>query len=144
MEGCEVSLSKAVSPPTTTSQNLDIRVVRGCSFQSRWRRQVTGGVREKFVLLDGERVISGSYRYNPHPSLRACGSPPSRSLLICEMGLNTCQERGCHWDRAWGGSQAWRPPGPYCWPGCWPGGIFTSLTCFLSGERGLQGVPRTF
>lgn len=48
-------------------QNLDIRVVRGCTFQSRWQRQVTGNVREKFVLLDGHRVISGSYR---------CGCPP--------------------------------------------------------------------
>lgn len=50
-------LSKGVLP-----QNLDVRVVRGCSFQSRWRRQVSGHVREKFVLLDGDRVISGSYR----------------------------------------------------------------------------------
>ncbi|KFO26243.1 Protein FAM83E [Fukomys damarensis] len=44
------------------TENLDIRVVRGCTFRSRWRRQVSGGVREKFVLLDGDRVISGSYR----------------------------------------------------------------------------------
>ena len=55
-----MGLSRGVPPPF---QNLDIRVVRGCSFQSRWRRQVSGNVREKFVLLDGERVISGSYRY---------------------------------------------------------------------------------
>lgn len=47
-------------PPA--SQNLDVRTVQGCSFQSRWRRQVSGRVQEKFVLLDGERVISGSYR----------------------------------------------------------------------------------
>ncbi|XP_067574933.1 protein FAM83E [Pseudorca crassidens] len=46
-----------------TTENLDIRVVRGCSFQSRWCRQVSGNVREKFVLLDGERVISGSYSF---------------------------------------------------------------------------------
>ncbi|XP_032244861.1 LOW QUALITY PROTEIN: protein FAM83E [Phoca vitulina] len=45
------------------TENLDIRVVRGCSFQSRWRRQVSGSVREKFVLLDGHRVISGSYSF---------------------------------------------------------------------------------
>lgn len=63
------SASARLCPPT--SQNLDIRVVRGCSFQSRRRRQVTGGVREKFVLLDGERVISGSYRYSPHPASRS-------------------------------------------------------------------------
>lgn len=50
-----------VNPGAT--ENLDIRVVRGCSFQSRWRRQVIGNVREKFVLLDGERVISGSYSF---------------------------------------------------------------------------------
>ncbi|KAM8964047.1 protein FAM83E [Lycaon pictus] len=45
------------------TENLDIRVVRGCSFQSRWRQQVSGNVREKFVLLDGHRVISGSYSF---------------------------------------------------------------------------------
>uniref|UniRef100_A0A452SYL3 Family with sequence similarity 83 member E n=1 Tax=Ursus maritimus TaxID=29073 RepID=A0A452SYL3_URSMA len=45
------------------TENLDIRVVRGCTFQSRWQRQVTGNVREKFVLLDGHRVISGSYSF---------------------------------------------------------------------------------
>ncbi|XP_004867057.1 protein FAM83E isoform X1 [Heterocephalus glaber] len=45
------------------TENLDIRVVRGCTFRSRWRRQVSGDVREKFVLLDGDRVISGSYSF---------------------------------------------------------------------------------
>lgn len=72
MEVCELSLSKGVSP---TSQNLDIRFVRGCSFQSRWRRQVTGRMREKFVLLDGERVISGSYRYSPLARILSPGLP---------------------------------------------------------------------
>lgn len=58
-------LSKGAPPPPhpLALQNLDVRVVRGCTFQSRWRRQVSGSVREKFVLLDGDRVISGSYRY---------------------------------------------------------------------------------
>ncbi|XP_054444643.1 protein FAM83E [Pteronotus mesoamericanus] len=50
-----------VSPWAT--ENLDVRVVRGCSFQSRWRRQVTGRVQEKFTLLDGDRVLSGSYSF---------------------------------------------------------------------------------
>ncbi|XP_004597247.2 protein FAM83E [Ochotona princeps] len=45
------------------TENLDVRVVRGCIFQSRQRRQVCGNVREKFVLLDGDRVISGSYSF---------------------------------------------------------------------------------
>lgn len=47
------------------SQNLDIRTVQGHTFQSRERRQVSGHVREKFLLLDGDRVISGSYRCVP-------------------------------------------------------------------------------
>nr|XP_012609583.1 protein FAM83E [Microcebus murinus] len=61
------------------TENLDIRVVRGCSFQSRWRRQVSGNVREKFVLLDGDRVISGSYRYG----LRTPATPPDVLYPAC-------------------------------------------------------------
>ncbi|ELW47167.1 Protein FAM83E [Tupaia chinensis] len=61
----------AVNPWAT--ENLDVRVVRGCSFQSRWRRQVSGHVREKFVLLDGDRVISGSYRARLKTSLWSRG-----------------------------------------------------------------------
>nr|XP_007995634.2 protein FAM83E [Chlorocebus sabaeus] len=57
----ELAQQLGVNPWTT--ENMDVRVVRGCSFQSRWRRQVSGTVREKFVLLDGERVISGSYSF---------------------------------------------------------------------------------
>lgn len=45
------------------TENLDVRVVRGCTFQSRRRRQVSGDLQEKFVLLDGDRVISGSYSF---------------------------------------------------------------------------------
>ncbi|KAK1329985.1 hypothetical protein QTO34_010169 [Cnephaeus nilssonii] len=58
-----LTLAQQLGVNPWATENLDIRVVRGCSFQSRWRRQVTGGVREKFVLLDGERVISGSYSF---------------------------------------------------------------------------------
>ncbi|XP_037675952.1 protein FAM83E [Choloepus didactylus] len=46
-----------------STENLDVRVLRGCSFQSRRGRQVSGNVREKFVLLDGDRVLSGSYSF---------------------------------------------------------------------------------
>lgn len=107
MEVWGFSLSKGVPPPP---QNLDIRVVRGCSFQSRWCRQVSGNVREKFVLLDGERVISGSYRcgYPPPTTLPGLLSPtlpqwlqtvvgipfPRLSFLICKMGLNPLLGRG--------------------------------------------------
>ncbi|XP_005879652.1 PREDICTED: protein FAM83E [Myotis brandtii] len=58
-----LTLAQQLGVNPWATENLDIRVVRGCSFQSRRRRQVTGGVREKFVLLDGERVISGSYSF---------------------------------------------------------------------------------
>ncbi|XP_023101003.2 protein FAM83E isoform X1 [Felis catus] len=58
-----LTLARQLGVNPWATENLDIRVVRGCSFQSRWRRQVSGNVREKFVLLDGERVISGSYSF---------------------------------------------------------------------------------
>lgn len=57
----ELAQHLGVNPRTT--ENLDVRVVRGCSFQSRQRRQVRGSVREKFVLLDEEKVITGSYSF---------------------------------------------------------------------------------
>lgn len=57
----ELAQKLGVNPWGT--ENLDVRAVRGCGFQSRWRRQVCGCVREKFVLLDGHRVLSGSYSF---------------------------------------------------------------------------------
>nr|XP_008504755.1 PREDICTED: protein FAM83E isoform X2 [Equus przewalskii] len=57
-----LTLAQQLGVNPWATENLDIRVVRGCSFQSRWRQHVSGNVREKFVLLDGDRVISGSYR----------------------------------------------------------------------------------
>ncbi|EPQ15949.1 Protein FAM83E [Myotis brandtii] len=66
-----LTLAQQLGVNPWATENLDIRVVRGCSFQSRRRRQVTGGVREKFVLLDGERVISGSYRAKVLASTRS-------------------------------------------------------------------------
>ncbi|XP_023375907.1 protein FAM83E isoform X1 [Pteropus vampyrus] len=58
-----LTLAQQLGVNPWATENLDVRTVRGCSFQSRWRRQVSGRVREKFVLLDGERVISGSYSF---------------------------------------------------------------------------------
>ncbi|XP_004694040.2 PREDICTED: protein FAM83E [Condylura cristata] len=58
-----LTLAQELGVNLWATRNLDIRVVRGCSFQSRCRRQVSGSVREKFVLLDGDRVISGSYSF---------------------------------------------------------------------------------
>ncbi|EPY73446.1 hypothetical protein CB1_007371004 [Camelus ferus] len=57
-----LTLAQQMEVNPWATENLDIRVVRGCSFQSRCGRQVSGNVREKFVLLDSERVVSGSYR----------------------------------------------------------------------------------
>ncbi|XP_046539985.1 protein FAM83E [Equus quagga] len=58
-----LTLAQQLGVNPWATENLDIRVVRGCSFQSRWRQHVSGNVREKFVLLDGDRVISGSYSF---------------------------------------------------------------------------------
>ncbi|KAM4825647.1 protein FAM83E [Thomomys bottae] len=58
-----LALAQQLGVNPWTTENLDIRLVRGCTFQSRCRRQVCGGVREKFVLLDGDKVISGSYSF---------------------------------------------------------------------------------
>ncbi|XP_043846465.1 protein FAM83E [Dromiciops gliroides] len=44
-------------------ENLEVRVLRGCDFQSRRRKRVTGDMREKFVLVDGDSVITGSYSF---------------------------------------------------------------------------------
>lgn len=58
-----LTLAQQMEVNPWATENLDIRVVRGCSFQSRCGRQVSGNVREKFVLLDSERVVSGSYSF---------------------------------------------------------------------------------
>lgn len=79
-------------------QNLDIRVVRGCSFQSRWRRQVARQRAGEVRAAGRRRVISGSYRCGaPGPTAasgpqlpfsRQWGMPfPRLSLLLCKMGL---------------------------------------------------------
>lgn len=72
-----------------TTENLDIRVVRGCSFQSRWRRQVCGGLREKFLLLDCERVLSGSYSFTWSDSRLHRGL---LTLLTGEIADSFCRE----------------------------------------------------
>ncbi|XP_051004502.1 protein FAM83E [Acomys russatus] len=58
-----LTLAQQLGVNPWTTENLDIRTVRGHTFQSRRRRQVSGHVREKFLLLDGDRVISGSYSF---------------------------------------------------------------------------------
>ncbi|XP_078393769.1 protein FAM83E-like, partial [Cetorhinus maximus] len=43
--------------------NISLRVLSGCSFCSRKGKKVTGDVKEKFLLVDGETVITGSYSF---------------------------------------------------------------------------------
>uniref|UniRef100_A0A8C5XTC8 Family with sequence similarity 83 member E n=1 Tax=Microcebus murinus TaxID=30608 RepID=A0A8C5XTC8_MICMU len=108
------------------TENLDIRVVRGCSFQSRWRRQVSGNVREKFVLLDGDRVISGSYRYG----LRTPATPP-------DVLYPACPQAPPHSAPGSGGSGAFSPPfssllPSHLLPTPSPPSPFTSLSLLMS------------
>uniref|UniRef100_A0A674J538 Family with sequence similarity 83 member E n=1 Tax=Terrapene triunguis TaxID=2587831 RepID=A0A674J538_9SAUR len=43
--------------------NLRVRVIAGCTFWSRQHKQVTGTLKEKFLLIDGDTVITGSYSF---------------------------------------------------------------------------------
>ncbi|XP_066487393.1 protein FAM83E [Tiliqua scincoides] len=45
------------------TENLRVRIIDGCTFHSRHQKQVTGTMKEKFVLVDGEVVITGSYSF---------------------------------------------------------------------------------
>ncbi|XP_008115432.1 protein FAM83E [Anolis carolinensis] len=46
------------------TENLRVRFINGCTFQSRHEnKEVTGIMKEKFVLVDGEVVITGSYSF---------------------------------------------------------------------------------
>ncbi|XP_039190971.1 protein FAM83E isoform X2 [Crotalus tigris] len=44
-------------------KNLRVRTLHGCSFQSRSQKQITGTLKEKFLLVDGEIAITGSYSF---------------------------------------------------------------------------------
>ncbi|XP_006266588.2 protein FAM83E [Alligator mississippiensis] len=43
-------------------ENLRVWVLGGCTFQSHQGKQATGALKEKFILIDGNVVITGSYR----------------------------------------------------------------------------------
>ncbi|XP_039190968.1 protein FAM83E isoform X1 [Crotalus tigris] len=45
------------------TENLRVRTLHGCSFQSRSQKQITGTLKEKFLLVDGEIAITGSYSF---------------------------------------------------------------------------------
>ncbi|XP_053307930.1 protein FAM83E [Spea bombifrons] len=44
-------------------ENMRVRVISGCTFNTRHLRQVTGKLKEKFLLVDGESVITGTYSF---------------------------------------------------------------------------------
>ncbi|XP_072463505.1 protein FAM83E isoform X2 [Notamacropus eugenii] len=58
-----LALAQQLGMNLRATENLEVRVLRGCGFQSRRKKQVTGDVREKFVLVDGDSVITGSYSF---------------------------------------------------------------------------------
>uniref|UniRef100_A0A8D0HAD0 Family with sequence similarity 83 member E n=1 Tax=Sphenodon punctatus TaxID=8508 RepID=A0A8D0HAD0_SPHPU len=45
------------------TENLRVRIIRGCTFQSRDHKKVIGTLKEKFLLVDGESVVTGSYSF---------------------------------------------------------------------------------
>eukprot|EP00079_Xenopus_tropicalis_P037243 XP_017951014.1 PREDICTED: protein FAM83E [Xenopus tropicalis] len=45
------------------TENMRLRVVSGCTYSTRQLKQVTGTVKEKFLLVDGDTVITGTYSF---------------------------------------------------------------------------------
>ncbi|XP_069804330.1 protein FAM83E [Dendropsophus ebraccatus] len=45
------------------SENIRIRVISGCTFSTRHLKQVTGGLKEKFLMVDCSTVITGTYSF---------------------------------------------------------------------------------
>uniref|UniRef100_A0A7N4NV62 Family with sequence similarity 83 member E n=1 Tax=Sarcophilus harrisii TaxID=9305 RepID=A0A7N4NV62_SARHA len=58
-----LALAQQLGVNARATENLEVRVLRGWGFQSRRKKHVTGDMREKFVLLDGLSVITGSYSF---------------------------------------------------------------------------------
>ncbi|XP_067388824.1 protein FAM83E [Emydura macquarii macquarii] len=58
-----LSMAEGVCLNVRYMENLRVRVIAGCTFWSRQRKQVTGSLKEKFLLVDGEMVITGSYSF---------------------------------------------------------------------------------
>lgn len=45
------------------TENMRVRIITGCTFSTRQLKQVTGKLKEKFLLIDGNSVITGSYSF---------------------------------------------------------------------------------
>ncbi|XP_020859409.1 protein FAM83E [Phascolarctos cinereus] len=58
-----LALAQQLGVNPRAMENLEVRVLRGCGFQSRRKKHVNGDMREKFVMVDGDCVITGSYSF---------------------------------------------------------------------------------
>ncbi|XP_074872408.1 protein FAM83E isoform X1 [Carettochelys insculpta] len=58
-----LSMAKAACLNVHYMENLRVRVIAGCTFWSRQHKWVTGTLKEKFLLIDGDTVITGSYSF---------------------------------------------------------------------------------
>ncbi|KAG8567553.1 hypothetical protein GDO81_013676 [Engystomops pustulosus] len=56
----KVVIRKAIQNAT---KNIRVRVVSGCTFSTRLLKQVTGALKEKFLLVDCNTVITGTYSF---------------------------------------------------------------------------------
>ncbi|KAM4703737.1 protein FAM83E [Rhinophrynus dorsalis] len=45
------------------TENMRVRVISGCTYNTRHLKQVTGSLKEKFLLVDGNSVITGTYSF---------------------------------------------------------------------------------
>ncbi|XP_041038271.1 protein FAM83E-like [Carcharodon carcharias] len=58
-----ITMTEGTGTKLLLLDNISVRVLSGCSFCSRKGKKVTGDVKEKFLLVDGETVITGSYSF---------------------------------------------------------------------------------
>ncbi|XP_001381285.3 protein FAM83E [Monodelphis domestica] len=58
-----LALAQQLGVNPRATECLEVRALRGCDFQSRRRKHVSGDLREKFLLVDGDSVITGSYSF---------------------------------------------------------------------------------
>ncbi|ETE70655.1 Protein FAM83E, partial [Ophiophagus hannah] len=70
------------------TENLRVRILRGCTFQSRNQKQITGTLKEKFLLVDGQIAITGSYSL---VCILVCLLPStvSKDCIFCEITSST-------------------------------------------------------
>lgn len=71
-----------LSSPLSCQQLMTVRTITGNIYYARSGTKIVGKVHEKFTLIDGIRVATGSYRYVPHPSLLI--NLLFRKSMLCE------------------------------------------------------------